>query len=157
MNPPDDRVVISPDYEAPVIKPATALRSGTFLHVDEQLQTAAAEAATEVKKEEDAEAIELRKIAALADHPGWQVVRKVFEERIAEYRSGRILAEALADPKLGNAEIGSMTRVMNLVAGELTTLINKVELAALENARQREETRNATIRERMVARTQGGA
>src|SRR5690348_12740263 len=126
MNPVDDRQVISPDYDAPIIKPATALRSGTFLHVDEQLQTAAQAAASEVKKEEDTETRELHMFAALADHPGWQVVRRVFEERIAMYRSGQLLAEYVSDPKYSDADIGNMTRTMNLVAGELTTLINKV-------------------------------
>lgn len=142
---------VTADYSQPTRRSATALRSGNILHVDTELQTAAAEVAKEVKQVEDSESLELRLIASLADHPGWRIVRAVFEERINQYRSGSILGEALADASIPDSVIGAMTRNTNIIAAELTTLVNKVELAALEDQRQREEARNATVQQRVVS------
>jgi hypothetical protein len=126
--------------------PRMAIRSSSLLHIDEEIETAYEEARKESSPAEDDELRILTKIASLDNHPGWQIIRDKFLDRIEEYRSGRIIAEYLANYDLTDAQIGQATRNMNLVAGELTTLLNSVILAVQEVEKQKAEARRETRR-----------
>lgn len=81
----------------------------------------------EIDHQED---VDTAKLASLRGNPGWELIKKDFEETIARYRSGRVLQEAV---KLGktNAELGELTRTCNIVADELEKIVNTVEAAAV--------------------------
>jgi len=122
-----------------------AMRSGSFLHVDEEINTAFQEAYKEEHpQEEDEDFRTTTKVASLDSHPGWKVLRTKFLDRIEAYRSGQVLGDELANYTLTDAQIGQLTRNMHLVAGELTAILNEVTLAVSEVERRKEEQRNGT-------------
>lgn len=130
-----------------------AIRSSSFMHIDEDVRTALDEAAKDTRTQtEDEELRALQKIATLSNHPGWLLIKEQFEADIDEYRSGRKLNEFLKDYSLTDAQIGQATRVTNLVADELTRVLNAVVLAVAEVERHKEEERNATSIRRMGSR-----
>ncbi len=125
-----------------------AIRSTSMSHLDPEMRTVF----EEEKKTEDKEMRALQEIAALESHPGWKLVKEQFLSNIEEYRSGRKLGELLKDMTLTDAQIGQATRTINLVAEELTCVLNSVTLAVGEIERRKEEERNAT-RQNMARRT----
>lgn len=125
-----------------------ALRSTSMSHLDPEMQTVFAEE----KKTEDVEMRALQEIATLESHPGWKLVKEQFLRDIEEYRSGRKLGDLLKDYTLTDAQIGQATRNINLVADELTRILNSVTLAVAEIERRKEEERNAP-RQKMARRT----
>jgi hypothetical protein len=129
-----------------------AIRSGSLLHMDEEIDTAFQEAYKDEHPEDTNDDRELQQIATLEQHPGWQILREDFLKRIEEYRSGRIIGAELANYTLSDAQIGQLTRNMLLIAGELTEVLNKVTLAVSEVERRKEENRNATQRKPMGSR-----
>lgn len=122
--------------------PRGAIRSDSMLHIDEEITTAYEEAQRDTTPTEDQDLRVLQKIATLDAHPGWQIVRDQFLEVIDSYRSGRKLAEFLADYTLTDEQIGQATRNMNLIAGELTGVLNSVVVAVQEVERHKQEGRN---------------
>lgn len=133
--------------------PLAAIRSSSFLHADEGMQTAFDEASKNITQPEDEELRILQKIATLEDHPGWQLIRDKFMQTIEEYRSGRKLDTFAKDYTLSDAQIGQATRNMNLVADELTVLLNSVMIAVHAVEQQKAEQKDAT--RRMGSRVKG--
>jgi magnesium-transporting ATPase (P-type) len=127
-----------------------AIRSTSLMHVDEDVKTQYQQEISEAEKLEDAEYAKLREIAELDNHPGWQIIRKQFLQRIDEYRSGRSFTEAILAGEINNAELGELTRIGYHVANELVTLINSVAVSQQEVAERKEEHLNATISRRVV-------
>lgn len=133
------------------MNPRSAIRSTSLFHVDPQIKTALDEELKAEQHEMSEEMRALQQIASLESHPGWKIIREQFLEDIEEYRSGRKLAELLRDYTLTDAQIGQATRNMNLVADELTRVLNAVTLAVDEVEKQKEEQRNET-RQNMARR-----
>lgn len=76
-----------------------------------------------------------KQIANLADHPGWLQIQKQMEERIDYYKK----MSGLDTSKLTLEEIGQKFIVSNLVADELSQVLNIVQSTANEinNAKPR--------------------
>lgn len=133
--------------------PMAAMRSGSLLHVDEEISTAFQEAYKEEHPtEEDPDFHATQQIATLDQHPGFQILRDKFMQRIEAYRSGLALSDELANYNLSDAQIGQMTRNMHLIAGELTAFLNEVALAVDEVEKHKQESRDAT-QQRLGRRT----
>lgn len=130
-------------------QPRAAIRSSSFLHLDEDVATAFDESQKQLDTQDDEELRALQKIAALENHPGWKLIRDQFVSDIEEYRSGRKLDMFCKDYSLSNAQIGQATRTMNLVADELTRVLNAVVIAVSEVDRQKAEQNNARSSARM--------
>ena len=103
-----------------------ALRSGTQLAMppDEIVDDVTDEQA-EIKDEQDRE---VATYASLMGHPGWELIKKNFNETIARYRSGQVLREGIAGWTL--EELGRKTVTTNAVADELEQIVLTVETAA---------------------------
>lgn len=125
-------------------QPNMAIRSSSLLHMDDEIETAFTEANKDFTQAEDEELRALQKIASLENHPGWKLIREQFLQDIEEYRSGRKLEMFCKDYSLSDAQIGQATRNMNLVADELTRMLNSVILAVQEVERQQQEKKNAS-------------
>ena len=67
--------------------------------------------------------------ASLNGHPGWELIKKNFNETIARYRSGQTIKTAIGAGKT-NSEVGELTRTSNAVADELEAIVLTVETAA---------------------------
>lgn len=68
------------------------------------------------------------KYASLNGHPGWELIKKNFNETIARYRSGQVLKAGVASMSL--EELGRKTITTNAVADELEQIVLTVESAA---------------------------
>ncbi len=131
----------------------SAMRSSSFMHVDETVRTALDEIAEQGVKQKDDEFRALQQIASLENHPGWKIIKEQYLYTIDEYRSGRKLDSFLKDFTLSDAQIGQATRTMNLIADELTATLNAVMLAVSEVERHQKENKDATATRRMGPRT----
>lgn len=122
-----------------------ANRSTFATHFDDTLIAEQAEEQARRLEERKSELAELKAIANLADHPGWQELMASWKVKIDNFRSGKFLAEILLTDA-SDAKIGQLTRVGNLVADEMEALIATVAVAneAVEEERGRERSKRAT-------------
>ena len=105
---------------------ARAFRSGSTLAMPpEELD----ETTQDVESIQDEQARENATYASLQGHPGWELIKKNFNETIARYRSGATIKAAISQGKT-NAEVGELTRTSNAVADELEAIVLTVEAAA---------------------------
>lgn len=69
--------------------------------------------------------------ASLQGHPGWELIKKDFQQSIDDFRSGKALEAACLDPQISDSELGKLTRTSIFVASELQKKLLTVESAAL--------------------------
>ena len=107
-------------------KSKQAFRSGSQLSMPPEELAEATPEVDEIKSEQDRENATY---ASLNGHPGWELIKKNFNETVARYRSGLVLKEAISQGKT-NSEVGELTRTSNAVADELEAIVLTVETAA---------------------------
>lgn len=124
---------------------ARAHRSGFINHIDEEMMGLEQKEVAAATAEHDEEIAALTEIAALKDHPGYQVMRAAREKTIQHYRSGEFAKAASLDPEVNNAQFGQLVRLGILVADELQKELLTVESAAdaveADKAANREQRR----------------
>lgn len=103
-----------------------AIRGDFKVHTDTELVSMIEEDERLRQEEADQQLSELTAIASLNDHPGWKMLKKKFENRIADYRSGKILSD-LIKSEASLEIIGQKASMTNLVADELETFLITVE------------------------------
>ena len=69
--------------------------------------------------------------ASLQGHPGWELIKKDFQQSIDDFRSGKALEAACLDPGISDSDLGKLTRTSIFVASELQKKLLTVESAAL--------------------------
>ena len=84
----------------------------------------------DVKEIESQEERDNANYASLKGHPGWELIKKDFEQTISAYRSGQAVKGAIAQSKT-NTEIGELVRTSNAIADELEKIVLTVEGAAI--------------------------
>ena len=102
-----------------------AFRSGSTLSLPPEELDEIPQEQVDIDKEQDASNA---RYASLKGHPGWELIKKDFEDTIARYRSGAVLKEAIPNKSL--EELGKLTLVTNMVADELEHKLLTVEAAA---------------------------
>lgn len=108
-------------------KQATAFRSSTVLAMPPEETEILPDEQKEINDEQDRE---IATYASLNGHPGWELIKKNFNETVARYRSGQVLKAAIAQ-KMTNADLGELTRTCNMVADELEQIVLTVETSAI--------------------------
>lgn len=111
------------------MQPNRAHRNDFQTHTDDELVTMMADDQQAREEAVNKELSDLTAIASLNDHPGWQMMKKSFEKKIENIRSGAVLAAAILDAEVSDEQLGQLTRTTNLVAAELETLLMTVEAA----------------------------
>lgn len=94
--------------------------------------------------EVDAEAMQkLNEIAALKDHPGWNRITELLEQKIKDYRAGTPLEDLINNADMSDQRFGQLMRSCIMVAKELESVLGFVNVAAAavedEKTRKREE------------------
>jgi len=103
-----------------------AFRSGYQITEQPDLE----ETSEDIKEIESQEDRDNANYASLKGHPGWELIKKDFEQTISSYRSGQAIKGAIAQSKT-NTEIGELVRTSNAIADELEKIVLTVEGAAI--------------------------
>lgn len=115
-----------------------AFRNDFQVHTDTEMLSMIEEDRKLREEQQRQELSELTAIASLSDHPGWKIMKKSFEKKISDIRSGKILSAAILDPEINDTKLGQLTRTTNLVATELEALLTTVE-AAVQTQKEENE------------------
>lgn len=145
---PTDRNPQTPQMPAIRLGRSSALRAGSLQHVDAETSTAFEKEIANAQAERDKDYDVLKKVASLADHPGWQLLYRDLVERIKAYRSGTAYAQAYEQVKAGKLSLqqyGEMVFNGYTLADELTALFNSISVSQETIEQLNEEERNAAV------------